>query len=659
MEESEKERIDQITASVHRLLKGDIPDPISVADDPEDEIRQLSEKVNGLRDQFKEVKDFIVPLSEGKLDLHLPRGNFLASPFKNLQASLNHLTWQTQQIAQGDFNQRVDFMGDFSEAFNKMVLALRETREQMLSEADRYKKLAEIKNHYLNVMAHDIRTPIGAVIGFSDILLEGIVSAKDRKYVEIIRRNSDSLLSLINNILDMARIENRKMEIDALPFSIKEMGEDLREMFELRLREGIKFLLETDSRIPDQMIGDPGRLRQVLVNLLGNAAKFTEAGSIRLKMEVIDISTDRVSIRFTVADTGIGIPKKSLSAVFDPFVQAEKGIAGRFGGSGLGLAISRELVSLMRGELSVESSVGKGTAFSFTLSFAVFEQDAGAAPETGGASALQPLISSRKCNILVVDDDPYSLKIFDRILGRQNIRYTLCESGRKAFDLLISAFQQKKPFTLAWLDIDMPDMNGVELARMIRSDPRFNRLRIVACTAFAEHIEVEDPSYFSFITTKPITPKALERILSEARASYPASGGPGCDLSGLRVLVADDNSINRFLIKSMAQKMSIEVLEAENGREAVEMANKESFDIILMDKMMPVMGGIEAIEAIRKTLDPTSLPIIGFTADDSEEDQAAMLAAGANAILKKPVGYDDLAEGFCSALEQRNFPETV
>ncbi|QTA91654.1 response regulator [Desulfonema magnum] len=644
MNSQETERIDRITEVVHYLLKGRTPDPIPCENDPDDEIRQLSEKVNELNRNFREIKAFIIPISEGNLKVRLPKRNILASPFKQLHASLSHLTWQTRQIARGDFNQRVDFMGDFSQSFNAMVEALDDARSQLMSETEQFKQLADIKRHYLNVMAHDIRTPIGAVIGFTDILLQGNLGGEEKKQVRIIKRNCDSLLVLINNILDMAKLEKRKMELVSVPLSVRTLGQDVEAMIQPKLNQQTRFIFDTDERIPEKLMGDPHRLQQVLVNLVGNAAKFTNKGTITLRIKLQEQHSENFKLHFSIEDTGIGISQDKLTDIFTPFSQADSTIASRFGGTGLGLAISRELVSLMGGHLQVKSQPDRGTTFYFSLLFGIAEETE-SEPPTASETC------SGTCNILVVDDDPHVLKIIENLLTKQDVRFTLCQDSTNAYDLLIRAYEEKNPFTLAWLDIDMPKLNGFQLAAKIREDHRLSQLHLIACTSHIEKVTDSDsPSYFSFVATKPISAEALRRILDEAKSGY-APADHMCDLFGIRLLVADDNLLNRFLVTNMLQKLNIEVTEAENGLEAVNKVLKNKFDVVLMDKMMPVMDGTEAVRRIRETYDKDALPIFAFTADDSSKDKARFLSAGANGFISKPIVYEDIVESLCQLTE--------
>ncbi len=646
MDHQETKRIDRITRAVHYLLKGKTPEPIVCENDPDDEIRQLAAKINELNRDFKEIKEFIVPLAQGNLDIGLPaRRNILASPFKQLHAALSHLTWQTQQIARGDFNQRVDFMGEFSQSFNSMTESLKEARSQLLSEIEKFRQLAEIKEHYLNVMAHDIRTPVGAVLGFADILLEKNLGDEERRHVRVIRRNCETLLALINNILDMAKLEKRKMEIVSAPVSIRTLSEDVGAMIQSGLNRNVRFILDADEQIPAELTGDPFRLQQVLINLVGNAAKFTKQGSITLKIKMKEQNTERMILNFSVRDTGIGIARDHLAKIFTPFSQADGSIASRFGGTGLGLAISSELVSLMGGKLEVKSRPHAGTTFYFSLPFRIPDK-------TEAEPRKDEKLLRGRCRILVVDDNPHALKIIANVLEKRKVRFTLCQDSTLAYNLIAESYRDKDPFTLAWLDIDMPEINGIELAAKIRENRQFDRLRLIACSSYIEKFSDSDsPSHFSFVATKPVSSRALQRILDEAVSGWPMrSDSNTCDLSGIRLLVVDDNPLNRFIVVNILEKLNMEITEAENGLDGVNKISEKVFDAVLMDKMMPVMNGIEAIRRIREIYDRNALPILMFTAGDDDNDEADFLSAGANGAVSKPIEYENIIAGLCKVM---------
>ncbi|MBF0451666.1 MAG: response regulator [Candidatus Magnetomorum sp.] len=638
MLKEEINRIDRITEAVYYLSKGQVPPKINCKNDDNDEINQLSEMMNTLIGQFDGIKKSIVPLASGNLNITIPKDNFLASPFKQLHSSLSHLTWQTQQIAMGDFEQRVDFMGDFSQAFNTMTNALKESQEQLMLEVDKFKQLAELKNNYLNIMAHDIRTPIGAVMGFSDILLENELPDQAREYILTIKRNCSYLLNLINNILDMAKLEKRKMELESIPFSLQTFGDDIGQLIAPKLAKNTKYIFDCDPALPQMVMGDPNRLRQVLINLLGNSAKFTQEGSIALIVKTMSQNGDDYTIRLSVKDTGIGIAQENLSKLFKPFSQENNSISSKYGGTGLGLSISKEIVELMGGTIHIESTLGKGTEFYFEIVLKeAFEQKDD-----------QQKSFYNNCNILVVDDNQNILDIASHKLDKRHIKFSVCNDSTKVYDLLLDTVASKTPFTLAMLDIDMPRLNGIELAEKIKSHPKLHNLRLVAFTSHTEVLtRTINPKLFSLIAAKPLSEPMLQRIIDEANYSFEDQQA-FCSLINKKILVVDDNAINRFIVKSLLQKQEMLVDEAENGQVSIQKINENTYDFVLMDHLMPVMDGIQSIEEIRKNSDHNNLRILAYTANDDPEDIALFLSKGANGIVKKPVDNENMISELCS-----------
>lgn len=634
MNQIEKNRIDRITESVYYLLKGQVPKKIACENDTNDEIKQLSQMMNDLIGQFGEIKQSIVPLSKGNLDIQIPKNNFMASPFKQLHSSLSHLTWQTQQISKGDFNQRVDFMGDFSQAFNTMTNALKESQDQLMVEIDKFKNLAELKNNYLNIMAHDIRTPIGAVLGFSDILLEGDHSNQTREYIETIKRNCIYLLNLINNILDMAKLEKKKMDLESVSFSLKTMGSDIGKLITAKLSKNTQYVFEWDPDLPENMTGDPNRLRQVLINLLGNAAKFTETGSISLSLKKRSVDNTTYTIRFCVKDTGVGVAKDNLSKLFQPFSQENSSIASKYGGTGLGLAISKEIVELMGGTIHVESVLGKGTSFYFDIPLK---------ESVMRASEEQAIFNQAR--ILVVDDNPGILEIISHKLEQKHVSFSVCNDSTKAMDILQKNIQKNTPFTLALLDIDMPNLNGFELAEQIRQHPVLKNMRLVAYTNHTQALAQNDnPNLFSMVVSKPVSDQTMQRLIEEANYSFNEEKD-FCSLINKKILIVDDNAVNRFIVKKLLEKQDMIIDEAENGRISIQKVNDNQYDYVLMDHFMPEMDGIQSIEEIRKNPDFNNMRILAYTANS--EDNDLFLQKGANGIVLKPVDNDNLISELC------------
>lgn len=633
MNQTETHRIDRITESVYYLLKGQIPKKIECENDTNDEIKQLSQMMNDLIGQFGEITQSIVPLAKGNLDVQIPKNNFLASPFKQLHSSLSHLTWQTQQIAKGDFFQRVDFMGDFSQAFNTMTNALQESQDQLLVEIEKFKQLAELKNNYLNIMAHDIRTPIGAVLGFSDILLENEHSDQTREYIETIKRNCIYLLNLINNILDMAKLEKQKMELESVSFSLKTLGTDIGKLIAPKLSDNTQYVFEWDATLPENMMGDPNRLRQVLINLLGNATKFTETGTISFILKKISVNDTTYMIRFSVKDTGVGIAKENLSKLFQPFSQENSGIASKYGGTGLGLAISKEIVELMGGTIHVESTPGKGTEFYFEI------------PLKGAVKTLEQQTSFNQAHILVVDDNPNILKIISHKLEKWHVNYSVCNDSMQAITELTENTKNGTPYTLALLDIDMPKLNGFELAEKIRQHPSLKNMRLVAYTNHTQTLtQSANPNLFSMVVAKPVSEQMMQRIIEEANYSLDEEKD-FCSLINKKILIVDDNAVNRFIVKKLLEKQDMLIDEAENGRVSIQKINANQYDYVLMDHLMPELNGIETIEQIRTNPDHNSLRILAYTANS--EDVDLFLKKGANGIVNKPVDNERLIAELC------------
>ncbi len=633
MTPEERRRIDRVTAAVHYLLKGRIPAPIDCDADPDDEIRQLSAKINTLLRNFSDLRDAVVPLSKGSLDVPIARDNHLASPFKQLQSALKHITWQTRRIAAGDYNQRVDFMGDLSRAFNQMAASLKEVRAQLSAETERYKTLADTKNRYLHIMAHDIRTPLGAILGFTEILLEqSDLPPPARRNIQIIKRHSDYVLALINNTLDMAKLENQKMTIDSRPFSIRRIARDIVEMIRANKKDGVEIVLDLDETLPDRLLGDSHRLEQILMNVMGNALKFTQSGVVRLSVGLTEETNGPRQLILSVSDTGIGIPEERISEIFEPYTQVDSGSGAGYGGTGLGLAICRELVCLMNGTIGVESTVGEGTTFTITLPF------------TPADAMIDPGGDSYRRRILIVTDDPGLLSVITPLLKREHVRFESCRTTSKALQRLTAAAETKDPFTLVWIDIDMPDRNGFQLARRIRQDARFTNLRLAACSARPHRIgnDAASPARFGFVAAKPISNLALKRILADARQTVEETEAEMLAfLRNKKALVVEDNPVNLFLINAVFNKIGVIMNSAAEGRQGVETALSGGFDVVLMDRHLPDISGVEAVREIRARIDENSLPILAYSAA-ADSDMEELMSAGANGIVYKPIDYQNL-----------------
>ncbi|MBL6991624.1 MAG: hypothetical protein ISR65_17700 [Bacteriovoracaceae bacterium] len=369
MEQNQKDRIDKASGAIQGLLQGQIPSALDIEGDPDDEIKQLSGYINRLIHDFGEVNEFIAPLAAGNLNIDLPVKNFLSSPFKQLHANLKHLTWQTQQIAKGDFHQKVDFMGDFSTAFNSMTAKLEKTQKSLILERENAIQFAETKSRYLNSLIHEIRTHLTCIVGFGTIMGKLSLEEKAKNCLDRINANVDSLYLLVNNALDLAKLEKHKVVFESIEFDMRQLFLDVSNLVAVNLSSKVHLVCNTAEGIPQKVKGDPLRIKQVLLNLLDNAVKFTKEGQIEVGAQIEDQDDLSLQILIYVKDTGIGIEESKLEAIFGDFFQSKSSTTREYGGTGLGLTICKELIEQMNGTIHVTSKLQEGTKFFFRLKF--------------------------------------------------------------------------------------------------------------------------------------------------------------------------------------------------------------------------------------------------------------------------------------------------
>jgi PAS domain S-box-containing protein len=509
------------------------------------------------------------------------------------------------------------------------------------------------KSAFLANMSHEIRTPMNAIIGFSKLALDFDLPPRLQGYVEKILTAAQGLLSIINDILDLSKIEVGKLTMEALPFPLDTLLDELADIFTLRAREQkLELLFDMAPDLPATLIGDPVRLRQVLVNLVGNAIKFTERGEVVISARRENEDENSVWLRFLVRDTGIGMTESQRQKIFEAFTQADTSTTRRFGGTGLGLTISRHMVALMGGEIGVSSRVNEGSTFWFTARFGL--------PALATASLKEPeKLLPCGLRVLVVDDNHTSLDILTTSLKSLGFEALAVDSGAKALGVLQASVQDGMGFDVVLMDYLMPGMDGVEATRRIKSMDNLPRLPTVVMVTAQDRDEIAQIAWSAGIDaflSKPVTPSQLldtiQQVLghgvSSRRRSTVIAADPGLlsamrsRLAGMRLLLVEDNEINRELALEVLLRSELVVDVATNGAEAVAMVQANPYRAVLMDCQMPIMDGYAATRVLREDPRFASLPIIAMTANAMDGDRENCLAAGMSDYIAKPFDEPDL-----------------